>query len=84
MTALQERRTRLTFETADSVRSRGAYRAVVIEAEPRTCIIRLKGTRKRYSVSWAAVHDFAAKQEADALRREKAAAKKAPAKRGAR
>ena len=76
MTALRERKSKLTFETSDLHRECGKYRAVVIEAEPEFAILRLKGTRTRLSVSWAGIYAFAARCEADRVRREKAAAKK--------
>lgn len=76
MTALRARKSRLTFETADLQREAGRYRPVVIEAEPEACIVRLKGTRTRLAVSWAGIYQYAAKCEADRIRREKVAAKK--------
>jgi hypothetical protein len=76
MTALRERKTRLTFETADEIRDRGRYRAVVVEAEPDYAVLRLKGTRHRFQVSWAGLYQYAAKCEVDRLRREKAASRK--------
>jgi hypothetical protein len=76
MTALRERKTRLTFETADELRERGDYRAVVVEAEPTHAVLRLKGLRNRVSISWGAVYQFAMKLRADQLRREKQEARK--------
>jgi hypothetical protein len=72
MTALEQRKTRLTFETADGIRETGRYRAVVVEAEPESAIFRLKGTRHRIRVSWAGLYQFAARCEADRIRRDKA------------
>jgi hypothetical protein len=71
MTALEQRKTKLTFETADGIRETGRHRAVVIEAEPEYAVFRLKGTRHRIRVSWAGLYQFAAKCEADRARRDK-------------
>ncbi len=64
MTALTQRKTRLTFETADTVRNR----PVVVECEPYCATVRLKGKRIRYSISWASVFYKAAEIAADNLR----------------
>lgn len=74
---LTDRKTRLVFETADEIRERGKYRQVVIEAQPTHATIRLKGTHKRLLLSWAGIYQFAAKAEADRIRSEKKAARKA-------
>jgi hypothetical protein len=79
MTPLTARKTRLTFETASTVRERGRYREVVIEAEPAYAVVRLKGTRGRFLVAWDAVYGLAARQAAEQKRREKLARKKAAA-----
>jgi len=71
MTALDQRKTRLTFQTADELRETGKTRAVIIEAEPAFAVFRLKGTRHRISVSWVGLYQFAAKCEADRARRDK-------------
>lgn len=76
MMALSERKTRLIFETDDTVRERGKSRSVVIEARPRYAVVHLKGTRTRFTASWDAIYHLAARIEADRLRREKAEAKK--------
>jgi hypothetical protein len=83
MTALKQRKTRLTFETGCEVRERGAYRTVVIEtASEFSAFVRLKGTRTRYAFDWASVYGMAVKQFVSQQRAEKAAARKA--KRGGR
>ncbi len=56
MTALYQRKTRLTFQTADELRESGKTRAVIIEAEPSFAVFRLKGTRHRISVSWVGLY----------------------------
>lgn len=78
MTALDQRKTRLTFETADTVRERGKSRPVVIEAvTPYYCNVRLKGTRTVFPISYGAIYGAAAKIAAQQARAEKLAAKKA-------
>jgi len=71
MTALNKRKSRLTFETADTLFECGSNRAVVIEAEPEYITLRLKGLQHRVSIAWGAVYHFAARIEADAARKEK-------------
>jgi hypothetical protein len=82
MTALEQRKTKLTFETADYYKERSKSRAVVIEAEPEYAVFRLKGTRHRIRVSWVGLYQFAARCEADRARRDKLAERNA--KKGAR
>jgi hypothetical protein len=86
MTALEQRKTKLTFETADYYNERGKSRAVVIEAEPEYAVFRLKGTRHRIRVSWVGLFQFAGKCEADRARRDKQAERDAnrKARKGAR
>ena len=71
MTKLNERKTRLVFETADCYRERGKLRQVVIEANPLTATIRLKGTRTKFDLPWSAFYALAAKAAAEQVRREK-------------
>lgn len=80
MTALSERKTRLTFETAATVRERGRSREVVIEAQPYLALVRLKGTRKTFPISYTTIYETAARIEAERVRAEKKAARKARAK----
>lgn len=80
MTALRERRTKLTFETSDIIRERGKLREVVIEAQPLCALVRLKGTRKAFPISYAAIYHAAARIEAERVRAEKKAARKARAR----
>ena len=74
VTKLSARKTKLQFVTADEVREAGKYRAVVIEAHPRHCVLRLHGLRTGFVVSYAAVYSLAVKQ---ALAAEREAKKKA-------
>lgn len=77
MTALDQRKTKLIFETAALVRERGKCRNVVIEALPLCAVVRLKGTRTSYAIDYAAIYHHAARIRAEFVRREKAKAKKA-------
>ena len=71
MTKLRERKTRLQFTTADEVKERGKYRAVVVEAQPYTALVRLQGTRTTFPVSYAAIYHLAARLAAQQERAEK-------------
>jgi hypothetical protein len=82
MTALEQRKTKLTFETADQFREAGKDRAVIVEAEPEYAVFRLKGTRHRIRVSWVGLYQFAARCEAERALRDKKAERNA--KKGAR
>jgi hypothetical protein len=73
MTTLSQRKTKLTFETDNSLRGR----ALVVEPQPLYCSIRLKGTRKRYDINWETIFYHAAEIAADRLRAERKAARKA-------
>ena len=68
---LVQRKTKLVFQTADCYRERGKLREVVIEANPLTATIWLKGTRTRFSLPWSAFYALAAKAAAEQKRREK-------------
>lgn len=76
MTALAKRKTRLTFETSDSVRYRGKLREIIIEATEYTAAIRLKGTRQRFELSWAGIYNQAVKVSVDKARAERKAARR--------
>ena len=75
MSALAGRRTQLAFETRDEIRERGQYRPVCVEAHPDFAVLRLKGTRHRLTLTWAAMYSLAAKQAADQARRDRKAKK---------
>lgn len=78
MTALRERRTKLSFETGCEIRERGKYRTVVIETTGEyTAVVRLKGTRTRFAFDWASVYRLAVKQHVNQLRVEKLRARAA-------
>ena len=57
MSALANLKTRLIFETEDAVRERGAVRQVIVHATPRFALMRLKGLRRKFLVSYAAVYE---------------------------
>ncbi len=76
MTRLSSRKTRLTFETNNEVRYRGKYRAVVLEAQPEVALVKLKGTRTAFPISYEAIYHVAAKLEAVRVHNEKKARKK--------
>lgn len=77
MTALANRKTRLTFETSGLVRYRGKLREIVVEATPYSATVRLKGTRQRFETSWAGIFNHAVKVQVEARRAAKKAARKA-------
>jgi hypothetical protein len=77
MTALSQRKSKLTFETGDTVRERGRSREIIIEAENTFAYVRLKGTRTRFMIEWSAIYSAAAKLAAAQRRREKLAGKRA-------
>lgn len=77
MTSLSKRKRRLLVETADVVRERGRLREVVIEATPHVALVRLKGTRTVFPISYAAIYHAAAKLEAAKVQAEKKAVRKA-------
>lgn len=76
MTALSQRKSKLIFETGDTVRERGRRREVIIEAEDTYAFVRLKGTRTRFMIEWSAIYTAAAKLAAAQQRREKLGGKK--------
>lgn len=73
MTSLAKRKTRLTFETSDTMRYRGKLREIVVEANEFTASVRLKGTRQRFEVSWAGVFNQAVKIDVQKKREERKA-----------
>lgn len=76
MSKLENRKTKLTFETADEMRERGRYRQVIVEAKPSHAVLRLKGTRKTVMITWAGIYSYACKLEVAHALELKAAAKK--------
>lgn len=79
MTSLAKRKTRLSFETSDTMRYRGKLREIVVEANEFTASVRLKGTRQRFEVSWAGVFNQAVKLDVQKKREERKARRKVAA-----
>ncbi len=69
MTALAKRKTRARFETSATIRGR----AVIVEAEPYTARVRLKGQRTAFEISWEGLYMRAATLAAERLRDERKA-----------
>jgi hypothetical protein len=76
MRSLSQRKTRLTFQTSDVIREKGKLRAVIVEAHPGYCSVRLAGLRSSFSISYGGIYQFAAKCAASELLAAKKAAKK--------
>ena len=77
MTRLSERKSKLLIQTSDTVREKGKSREVIIEPLPHYAVIRLKGLRSRYEISWAGIWNAAVKIEVERQRAEKKAKRKA-------
>jgi hypothetical protein len=77
MKALAQRKTRLVFETADTVFDAGQLRPVIVEPRPGCMTLRLKGTRRSYVMTYAAVYTAAVWRADEEKRKAKAAERKA-------
>jgi hypothetical protein len=67
---LAKRKTRLVFEVSGAARGR----ALIIEAKPYVAVLREKGRRMRYEITWESIYWLAAKaaaEEARAARKQK-------------
>lgn len=82
MRALRQRKTRLVFETEDTIFERGHSRQVIVEAHPAYAVVRLKGTRRGFPICYAAVYHAAVSQAVEEGRRIKAANRKSRRRRG--
>jgi len=67
MSRISERKTKLSLETNERVRGR----EIMLEVTPFTAVVRLKGKRTRYEVSWTTVFWKAAEIAAERLRAER-------------
>lgn len=77
MTRIDQRKSKLIFETSDCVRERGKLREVIIEAESGWILnIRLKGLRSKYSISPAGIYNLAVKAAVEKARANRKAARK--------
>lgn len=77
MKKLASAKTRTIFETSGNLKERGRWRQIIIEAHPQHGLVRLKGTRRALLFSWEGLYIHCAKLEADRVRAEKQAARKA-------
>jgi hypothetical protein len=68
-------------ETAIEQRDAGKRRPIVLTIHPGYLEIGLKGMRRKMTVAYDAIYSLAAKQEANRIRAERVAAKKARAAR---
>jgi hypothetical protein len=74
---LDQRKSRLVFETSAVVKDgSGPYRAVVVEPKPLIAVVRLKGRRVAYEVSWEGVYHWAVKLAVAKAKAEKKAARR--------
>jgi hypothetical protein len=67
MSRIAERKTRLSLETNETIRGR----EIMLEIMPHSAVVRLKGKRTRYEVSWTTVFWKAAEIAAERLRAER-------------
>jgi hypothetical protein len=70
MGCLLERKAQIIFVTASSVKEKGKSRKVVVESRPTFAIVRLDGSRERFSIAWEAIYDIAKQLRAESLRQE--------------
>jgi hypothetical protein len=75
MGCLLERKAQIIFVTASSVEEDGKNRKVVVESRPTFAIVRLDGSRERFSIAWEAIYDIARRYHAESLQRESRAEK---------
>lgn len=73
MIDLAKRKKPLTVTSADSVRECGKIREVVLDCQPHFALVRLKGTRTSFPISYAAIYHAAARIEAEKQHAEKKA-----------
>lgn len=77
MTKLQTRKTKLVIETSVEVRYRRAYRPIILDVQRGGCLVRPKGTRTAFSISYQTIYETAAKIAAAQAKAAKLAQKKA-------
>lgn len=73
MTSLEKRKSQLRIMTSDTVFDRGRRREVVIEAHPHYAVVRLKGMRSGFEISYAGIYNLAVKNH---MAQERAAKKR--------
>jgi hypothetical protein len=75
MGCLIERQAQSIFVTASSVNENGKKRKIVIESLPEFAIVKLDGSRERFSISWKMIYEAAMRHHANNLRLEARAEK---------
>jgi hypothetical protein len=70
MGVLLERKTRLIFVTASSLKDNGKLREVIVESRPQYAVVQLNGSKQKYSVAWEMIYKLAKEQHAENLRLE--------------
>jgi len=76
MSKLAKRKSKLVFETEDTVRERGKLRQVIVEAHTSYASFRLKGLRTGYTGSYGGIYQFLVRQAVEKAKQEKKAKKK--------
>jgi hypothetical protein len=76
MSKLAKRKSKLVFETEDTVRERGKHRQVIVEAHVGYAVFRLKGLRTGYTGSYGGIYQFLVRQAVEKARLEKKSKKK--------
>lgn len=80
MTSLAKRKSRLSVEFSDCIRERGKLREIIMEFSPYGVKVRLKGLRKSFDISPAAIFNRAVFIQVERDRAAKAADKSAKPK----
>jgi hypothetical protein len=80
MTNLRSRKTRCIVMFDETIRERGKSREIVMELNPYTVRVRLKGLRGSYEIPAASIYNAAVARFVAQKRAEKLAAKKARGK----
>jgi hypothetical protein len=70
MGVLLERKTKVIFVTASSVKQNGKAREVIVESRPQYAIIQLNGSKEKYPVAWEIIYKLAKDRHAENLRLE--------------
>lgn len=70
MAYLLERKTRIIFVTASSVKATGKSREIVVETRPEFVIVRLNGTKEQYPLPWEKIYNAAREHHEENLRLE--------------
>jgi DNA gyrase inhibitor GyrI len=70
MGVLLERKTQVIFVTASSVEQNGKVREVIVESRPLYAVVRLNGSKEKYSVAWEMIYDLAKDRHTENLRLE--------------